>query len=377
MDPVVNFSIEVVEMIFDFLTPAEILNCTLVSHGWNDTIRSSTKCMGNFVLGLRGDWIDFEQDNKFVTSGGKYSNIIISEGTEIFDLIYEVMCANHNWKSVKIIGMKFKTLYDCLKLLKTCESSVETLTLCSLTIQTFDECSEDICIKNLKNLRISYCSTEISLSVLKNCQQLSSLALGNTDEGRLIEIAPYLRNFKKLKVFNISSEWFDFIFDCDSNYYNFELEVLSVINSSEVKNSQSIRKIEQNFVKFLGNQAKTLKNISLIGMFSFEVLAEIFQMKNLQRLSASSLGVHNWSTVEYPKSLSIQKLDIATDHLASRVVFLSIIKSVPNLKILRMRSIDLGIAKLISENLRHLEKVILVHRQPMSVTKILQKVVWE
>ena len=376
MDPITSFLIEVIEMIFDFLAPAEILNCTLVSHGWNDTIRSSTKCMGNFVLGLRGDWIDDEQDNTFQTSGGKYSNVIISEGTEIFDFIYEVMSTNNNWKSVKIVGMKFKSMSDCLKLFKTFESSVETLTICSLTIQTFDEDSKDIFMKNLKNLEISYCSTEISVSVIKN-PQLTSLTLGNTDEGRWTEVARYLTSFRNLKVFNISSEWFDFLFGYELQNLNFELEVLSVINCSEGKNEVS-KKIEQNFVKFLEKQVKTLQKLSLLGIFSFEVIAKAFQLEKLQILTASSLGNQNWSTLEYPKSLSIQKLDIASDYISSTVVFLSIIKSIPNIKILRMRSIDVEIATVLSENLKYLEKVILVHRGPKkAVTKILQNVDWE
>lgn len=378
MDPVWTFSTEIIEMIFGFLTPKDLLRCTLVNHEWNEIIRSSTKCMSNFCMGLRGDWMDFtENDKEILTSGRKYTNVIISEGTEVYNFIHEVMSSNFVWKTVKIVSMRFKSASDLLELFKTFESTVEKLILCNVKIENFDGEEIELNMRKLKELNINYCNSELSLALLKKSQSLKTLTLGNSDEGRWTEIARTLKHCKSLKKLYTSAEWFDVLFGYEFKSLEFELKVLSVVKSSEVKHTHFRLEIEQNFIKFLEIQAKTLQKLHLVGVFRFEIFATAFQMKKLRQLSASSLGINNWSTLEYPKSSSIQFLDIACNNFSSRVILSAIIKSLPNLRRLRMRSIDQNIAQLLKENLKHLERICLVHRCPDIVKKILPEVIWQ
>lgn len=378
MDPVSFFSVDVSEIIFNLLPHKDLLNCTLVSQSWNKLIGSSARLMGKFYLGLRGDWHDFNEENKkIITRGRKYSNVIISDAMENISFVYDVMSSYSNWKTVKIYIFGFETSSDFVKFFKTFESTVETLLLYNVKIFHFNISEINFSFRRLNNFSVSYCTADTLKSVLENSQSLRTLDIGNLNEDGREEIVTILAKCRKLKSLHTSEKWFNVLFKNETSRFSFQLEVLSVINCLENANSQREIEIEQNFLKFLEDQSKSLLQLNLIGAFRSEVLETVFQMPKLEKLTIPQIRLHDTSKLDFFKSKSLTSLDIVCSSFAIRKIFLSIIRSVPNLKRLRMRSINQETAMILMENLKNLEKIYLVHHQPKIVEKILAKVCWE
>lgn len=373
MDPVKVFSLEVVEMIFVFLSGKELLEISLVSQDWNDAIRSSSECMGKLFLSFRGDSMSFTDLDKEILMNSKYSDIMITDGHEIFPFLYDVMNANINWKSVKIYCTEFETTSDFINLVKSFESTAEHVVLHQVKILNPDDAEIVFNMKKLKSLTLTYTDTKISLSVLHNCLNLESLTLGNSEDTGTESIVAKVRQCKKLKNLYTGSQWFNSLFEIKT-VLDFQLEDLSVINRME--NLSYGNAIENQFVKFLETQMNSMKKLHLGGIFSINVVMTAMRMTNLEELIACQLSIYNWFYNEFPANSSIQILDIAATEVCCNRIILSFIKSVPNLKYIRLRSIDYEVAKILAENMKHLVKVCLVHSPDDDVKDMLPKVEW-
>lgn len=139
MDPLAIFPFELSESILKFLDAAAILNASLVSKNWYNTIGSSAAVMDKIKLK-----IDCSCDDKtieLITKGPRqYRRLFINE-----NLIETCkMCASkciplmlkYPWKWVRIENMEFLTTAEATNFLKHFESTVETLFITNFFIDS-------------------------------------------------------------------------------------------------------------------------------------------------------------------------------------------------------------------------------------------------
>jgi hypothetical protein len=370
MDPVRVFADEVMEIIFSFLSAKEILNCTMVNSEWNDKIRTSRQTMSKFYLSLRCDWMTFsDEDKELLMYNSKYSNILISDGHDSFPFIYDIMSASYNWKSIKIYCTSFESTTNLVKLFKTFESTVENLVMHEVGV--YNEDSEvEFNMKKLKSLTIAYVDTKISSSILQNCSNLESLTLGSSEKSGLKNFTDALQRCKKLKNLYVGPHWFSVLFETAKALYDFRLEDLSVNNPYYQQAEDS--ELLSNFFKFLEMQSNTLKKLNIDGCFGTDITKRVMKMVKLEEFVTS---LQHWPLDDVFQNLTVTTLDIAASAYYNRSIP-QIIKSVPNLKRLRLRSIDQALAELIAKNLKHLKKISLVHTQDKFINEILPNIEW-
>ena len=163
MDFVEMLPVEICDIIFGFFRGNDLLEFSLVNQSWNSLIGSSSECMKKLVLAMRGDWKDFtDDDKKMLMNGRRYQNVLISDGTEHFNFIKDVMREQRRWKSVKICDFLAETNDDIINLFKMFEATVEDLEIYSLKMKDprpFETCLN---FKELKSLKMKFCEPNIS-----------------------------------------------------------------------------------------------------------------------------------------------------------------------------------------------------------------------
>lgn len=378
MDPVKFFAAEVTDMIFSFLDHSELNRCSYVSPDWNEAIKSSTTCMNNFYLALRGDLDEITENDKEVLTSRKYSNIIVSDGNKTFPFIYDVMNANSNWKHVKIYCTKFNTSMDLIRLFKTFESSVEHLEMQNVKIRNRENIHLKFDMKKLKFLSITNTDESIATSVLHNCKNLVSLTLGYPrKEKEMKNIFESFKGCKSLKNLYTSGHWFQVMFADGFESMKFHLKDLSVMNDLFFDQPDLSISLEQNFTNFLETQSESLVNLHLGGIFGLQTLVKVLTLPKLEELVAPYFVTPDWYLTEFPVSVSLKVLDAVSIDLRSFEFFEKLIKTVPNLKRLRSVHLDQDKAISIAENMVHLEHISLVTSHQKILELYLPKIKWE
>lgn len=360
MDVTTNFPEEVIEMIFNQIKAKDLKKAMLVSPAWNEHIGNSARCMKKLNLVMTGDSTTFKDDAKqLLESQRKYPNISINDGDKHVNVIYDIIQQKHDFsqlKSVEIYNTKFATTLEFVELVKVFESSVEKLMLQGVSVEKTIKTPLNFQFSKLKNLTIMYCEETVFIDMFLPCANLESLTLGNskvkpTDSAEIIET---FRRNNKLKQLNLNAEIFSIIFSTDASEMSFNLVDFSITNFGININ---IEKTGENFKNFLQAQSRTIKKLHLGDFFGFEILKFAYQMKALKELKMFHLPVTSWEVIDLHSSATIEILDIITTDIRNKERIKCLLKSVPNVKRLRLRSIDIEMAMFIKKNLKKLQRI--------------------
>ena len=382
MDPVQILPAEIFEIVFDFLTPKDALNCFYISSSWKQTIESSRKCMEKLTLKLSGRWMaNYSSDDKDkLLRTKKFSNVIIFDGSEILPFVQSIMSATHHWKSVSIYCTEFETSSEFVEFIKSFEQTVESLVLHRVNIRKYETNEMRFGFQKLKTLSLASCGTQISSAVLKDNQSLKVLTLGNfnpkTNLEVILESMKECRNLNKLCT---SPKFFSILFQSQDNGLNVHLQSLDIASDmyfSDVITFRFFYLAQQNFHKFLLTQVSTLKTLNLAGIFGVEIVRLAFKMEKLEKLSIPNLSMFSWPTLNFVINNSIKNLDISTIDIRNKELVKVFFKCVPNLQTLRIQNMDKTVAKQMRRKLRRLENVSVTHFYDCSVQDILPNVLW-
>lgn len=316
MDPIKFLPVEVIEIIFGFLSGREVLECSKVSPDWNNVIGSSMKCMQNVTLKMSGrHWENCSEDFEENFPFRKFSNIFIFDGAKILPLITEVMMRTLHWKSVTIFNTEFESTENFIKICKIFESTVEKIVLHEVKILKPDNTEVEIRMKNLKHVSVCCVDSSICEIILQDSPLLESLTLGNfSSKFETKNILENLKTFKNLKKLIASPEWFKPMFET-SEKFNFRLESLSIASNVFYTNTKSFklyRKTQSNFYEFLSAQGNSLKTLSLVGLYQLKVAEIAFQMPTLQEFILPFLSMNSTSNLDFAINKSIKTLDVST-----------------------------------------------------------------
>jgi hypothetical protein len=359
MDPVMILNQYIFEEILDYVPAKELKELITVNKSWYEAITSSSILMKKYFFGIRGDWID-DGDFQHVVSCSKrnFQKVIISDVTEIYSDVYEniLQCSSNNWKTVEIYGLKLKTCDELRNLVECFESSVKILGLSNVAVAEYSETLQ-FEMKSLRNLRIFHCDAQITSSVLKAAQNLTSLELAHTPEYE-VELITYLKNMKTLKKLEMRGEWFNkFFTDLNVSEIQFQLEEFTVTCIDYVMPPNIIT----NLLQFFENQ-HSLKNIHLSEWFGLKVLFSIYKISSIKEVSMFISPFFRWNVATLPVNNSIEILDVrtldVTDELYNLLILLT---ASPNLTTIRLRSINELLAEFIMINLKKVTKICLVH----------------
>lgn len=372
MDPAIILNPYILEEILKHVSKKDLNNFVTVSKAWYSAITSSSVLMKRFFLSVRGDWMNKEEFEDVVScsKNRKFQNIIFSDGDEFFHDVYEriLFQSENNWQKVEIYGLTLQTSDEFIKLIKTFESNVKTLVLSNIKITQPAEETLVFDFKNLKDLKLSFCSIEVTRGILKSthsAKKLISLELEHAPE-YCDNVIDYLKNMPSLKKLQMRGEWFTkFLRNCQSNEMPFQLEEFTIACIDYAMPKEVI----DNFLKFLENQHR-LKKINLSEWFGVQVLFCLYKMPTLRHLSIFISPFFRWNIEHLNKKNEIETLDVrtldVTDELFNLLMLLS---SAPNLKTLRIRSINEPLAYFIKQCLTKLESISLVHTEVKQTVK--------
>lgn len=372
MDPAVELNQYIFEEILKYIPTKQLKELTLVNKVWYEAITSSSLLMGKFYLSIRGDWME-KNDITSVVRCSKRSmrKILISDADEIFEEIFEKILARpgSHWTTVEIYGLKFETLNEFVQVLETIQSSIKVLVLNNVKISEPSNNDFKMEMSNLRDLRISFCDLKVTVSMLKSAEKISKLELLHAPEYDE-NIADYIKDIKSLKKLEMRGEWFAKTFN-KSCELQWQLEEFNIVCIDYVMPEHVIT----NFLHFLEKQ-QVLKKINLSEWFGLKVLSAIYSIKNLKALSMFISPFFRWNLQALPENVSIEDLDVrsldVTDEFFNLLILLS---ASPNLKSLRLRSINEALAYFMKIKLKNLATISLVHSDVTEdIKRILPKV---
>lgn len=346
------------EHIMSFLTGKEMLNIMTVSQNWYHAISSSSRLMSKVQIEIRGDWLiccELKQLTEMAnTSDRAYSNALVSCSESLMPTIIDIF--DHpmrNWKSVEFFDVHFESSDELKELFSCFESTVKNLKLFQVTVKG-NVTLEFKNFKKLEKLKICYSDSIIYKRVLQSASNLKFLELGAVD--CITETAiDAVKNLEHLKVLHMSREWTSKFMANEVTDIKFKLKEFSIQRGDEEIN-------KENFIKFLKTQTD-MKKLSLIEWFDFKILDTIFQMK-LKELLMWDVPEDGWKLNFVSKSESIEILNITMVYVEpyenNVQEFLS---RVPNVKYLKLRSINEELATFISSSMPKLQKIALIHKE--------------
>lgn len=351
-----------------------MLNCS--------TSQQMLKCIGKNTLKMTGNLMtEFnDKEKKSFSRDRNFLSSVCFDGTEILPFFENVIESKANWKFVYISNTNFATTSDMVKFVKTFESTAEHLEVHQVTILNMDESEVDFNMKKLKSLSISGCDTDTCLGILRNASSLESLTLGELDfTADLYVIAESLNRCKKLKKLNASPSWFNVFFDNNASELTFQLEDLMVATDMtyDAESIEVFFSAQQKFFKYIQTQKHTLKKLKLSGMFIIGVIKLAFRMTRLEELSLPYLSVFAWPILDFNVNSTIEILNITSVDIRDEYFIKVLLKTVPNVKKLKMQTINRQLAKFMAKKLQRLERVSVIQIYDYSVHDILPAVLWE
>lgn len=374
MDPI-ELPVEVSEMIFLHLKGTELLEASFVSRDWYNFIGSSSVCMKKLTLALRGDWRDFTEDKKLLMNGREYQNALISYGSEVLNFIYDVVKSRKKMKTLRICNTRFPTTSDFFELLENFEQ-IEHIDLTAVKIEIHEELPIDNKFKQLKSLKIFLCEDKVGASILKNCSEVETLiwevSVGSCESSN--SIVDSLKCQLNLKKLSVCPKVFNCIPAVKIKELPFKLQDISVIQFSYFGGNYSI---EDQLLQLLQIQSNNIKRLCMGDWFGLNVMKFALSMKNLKEVKLSYIPTLGWNEIDLPSSASISFMDIVTTCTRNEIKIKAILMAVPNVKKLRLRSIDENLASFISQNLKQLRKICLVHPPRNRVKRILPAIVFD
>lgn len=306
-------------------------------------------------------------------SDREYTNILVSYSDSLMAEIFEIFSHPHRiWKSVQFFSTDFESSDELKELFSCFESTARNLTLHHVSIKSNATLSFKN-FKNLQKLKIYFTDSIIYKGILQSASNLKFLELGTVQCILQSSIAA-VKNLEHLKTLHMSKDWAIKFFETEVSDIKFKLKEFDMMlpheNSKDEINSE-------NFMEFIETQTE-LESLELIEWLSFKVLNKIFQSK-ITQLSLRDVPEGGWDTNFVPINKSIETLDLKfvyiDPHYNNIREFLS---RLPNVKNLKLRSINEEIAAFIGANMPNIQKISTIHGDDIDedIRQILPKVVY-
>jgi hypothetical protein len=374
MDPLQTFPEEILPLIFNHFRGKDLLKISTVNFYWNEYIGKTKKCMEKIELRIGSDRYNkfTEDDRKSLIVNRDYQNIRVSEATEMFDYVLGIIASLKNWKSVTIFETDLPSMLDFKKMLEIFKKTVENLKLYKVLVMEDGEFGETFDFRELKSLTISGCDDFMFTKVFLDCPSLRTLQLYNPrDTPNPSSIINIIKRHSNIKKFQIDGNWFNYIFSQSNREIipnlPLQLQELSVYGSGLL-----VKRIDEVFINFLISQSTTLESLYLGDCLGCEltVIQAALQLRALKNLNMFFLPIGlRFDTIDNPKSDSIENLDILTIDIDNKDKMKFILKSVPNVKNLRLRTMDEETAKFMAKNLKSLQKILSVYMKDEKVVR--------
>lgn len=363
----------VMEKIFDELSGRDLLMCSLVSKDWHAFIGRSKICMKKIELKFHNfEGLSKANMDLLMSTQREYSSLSISNIDACTRV--KIILAHFRWRNVKICNLKFTNDIDFLDFLGFLEPSVEKLGFKNVKIVELSSlCGTDYTFPQLRHLEIKASSRFILTTVFSKYSDFTKLSLDIPCEyfeglewNKLIEaVQNILLNNIKLKNLHLglSCSIFDYVFtDEIVESIRFTLESLKVHRfriTQTFRNSLALN----NFEMFLFNQSKSMKFIHIEQWLGFNVLSIIYNEMNIVK-SVIIRDLPNCRVYEDLRFLiinqnpSILHLNLYT-FTRHHEIFEIILEASPNLKTLKMFSMNQSVLNLLASNHHQLEKLLL------------------
>lgn len=377
MDIIEIFPEEISDLIFTHFSGSELLELTLVNPNWNNFVGSSLRSMKKLVLGLRGDWNDFTEENiEPLFSDRKYQNVLISDVSKNFDGPLKILRSRQRWKSVRILDVAAPTQLDITHMFETFDSTVEHLDLFNLTLKRNKHFKMVWNFPKLKFLKVSFGIRKNSYFDMPYCVYEENNAMTRRAYSTYltpmnIERFNQMANLKKL---HVSPEFFLHIQSEELKPFSFHLEELTIFG-----NMSQCPSIDGFLVNFLKANSHTLRKLSLNDLLGIGAMKMAFELEMLKKLTFTNIRHINKIELEminFVPSSSIEELDIITNRcLERRDLTIKMLKAVPKLKKLHILTVHKSVAKFIAKNLKNLREIEVIYGpEDPSVRKILYNV---
>lgn len=380
LDPIQRLPAEIFETIFPHLSWLAVQNCLCVNKEWNRRIESSKLCLSRVKLAVTKEFTTFMlSSEKPFNIQRNYQNIRVKKTTDGPEFLKFIATSQQTWKHVEIVHSDVSSRLSYFNLLKLFENTVETLKIHN-TENFHPESNPEIeeVLFNFKRLKSLFMLPVFEAKVLKaifrSSMSLNFLKIGCVNFwGHKIDkltVLEMLNRQVNLKTLHCTGRLFEILFpqgmminfpfqleeirisdlddSVDENVFSY-LKTLGNLKTIIVRGSQyAPAKMARilNIIAGLGTVKKVRSYFicSVFETFSFvqnkaveELKLQFFDRRGRDSVSMSELG------------LRLTGADV------SRELVQDILKSMPNLKHLRLGWIDKDLANFLVQNLKFLQ----------------------
>lgn len=323
LDPVECLPDELTVLIFGFLKGQELLEASLVSSSWYNSIADAPECMKKIKIKDNCNFspvVIEEMISTVVNSRRKYVNLEVSRCVNYIGEIYPLFATTKKqWKWVKIINTNFQSVNQAIQFIGCIEHSVQELTM-------IDVFSRDICNYNMKTKKFTFPNLKVlrlenvhssffhdffedvtTLKEFELCGQGLTVRSLNT----LIEL---LKDNHKIEKLAISGNVFNQMmytnyFIKDLKFKLKELTVKTIYQPNDYYNT-----IQGNFVQLLNSQSGSLTSLTLFGWMGIKTLQAVFALPKLTSLTLNGFTIMTeivmWKKLELKTSQTIVNMKL-------------------------------------------------------------------
>lgn len=363
------FPLDINDLIFQHMTSTEILMFSEVSTDFYEFIADSSTCMKRIKLKLVKN--EFSDDEKAFLSRRRYQNLEVAKFSQSMKVAEELIkCSISSFKTIRIKYFDFETFLDALKFFEVIEKSIVELCMDQVYIKSiirqYNCKPQTLQFSRLKVLETRCCQGLLFDEVFANCTSLETFIVksGSTISTSAFEaLKKILKSNKGLKILGIHFNVFNSLFS--ENVSEFSLFKLSEFHANDLyRVSRSFSEVRKNLRRFIWSQISTLKVLSIGDWMGFEAFELFFNIPNLKKLTMK--GFHHserfidWMNVEINQQPKIENLEFH-DMSNNFNILKLVIKAVPNLKHLKLHSLDQNSLEFISQNAKALKSLHVEH----------------
>lgn len=269
------------ELVFQHLTPKELIAAMLVSTEWNHFIGRSN-AFSKICL-VFADEIHQKKDLKLLKESQRKYRHLKARGTSGKDIIELISNTCFKFTTIRLKQMEFEEERNLKILMMNSCASLQKLELINLTLKNY-ECDDDTTISyrfpKLQDLVLAYlpeCPYPYANKYFNSFQVLKKLTLINGSD----------ENFKNLiRKSNLSKLVLEGCFQ-DTNFFKDLTTLRSTLDEFVFNNILSSSREDENlsyFNLFFESQGRTLKRFSTDALIEPDEIANAFKMPNLTDL---------------------------------------------------------------------------------------------
>lgn len=281
----------VLDLIFQHLTPNEVLNATLVHPLWNEFISiNSLTCWKGITIQPKAT----SQLHHLVNSVRRYENLKAVNVSSIVPELIEIFTKpGRKWKKIEIFRTEFDSRDQVEQILRVSAKTVEHLELLTIACKTFSEKTpESFDFPQLQQLRISYHSLDdgpcwIS-TMISSAKNLEVLQLNHACDTRMKELIVAGTKLTRLAIsgrFQDEKFFHDLALNLPPRFEVFEFN--DILSSSNEDENLS------HFNNFFKSQGKSLRKFDTDALLELEELESAFKMPNLHTLNIKGFHYNN------------------------------------------------------------------------------------